>query len=102
LKPILPAPSTFFIPGYDSLHSDDSHDTAEEERDDTPVRYYHNDGRDDVTDDSNRDIVNSKDLTTSSTKQPNQFNPSDVPSGHPASDVPSGHTGNVLYAGLRD
>jgi hypothetical protein len=59
LKPILP-PSTFFIPGYEGLHSDDSHDTKEEEeeRDDTPIRHYHNNGRDDITDDSNRDIFN--------------------------------------------
>jgi hypothetical protein len=61
LKPILP-PSTFFIPGYEGLQSDDSHDTEEEEeRDDTPVRNCHNGGRDDITDDStNRDIVNNK------------------------------------------
>jgi endonuclease III len=59
LKPILP-PSTFFIPGYEGLQSDDSHVTeAEEERDDIPVRNCHNGGRDDIADDSiNRDIVN--------------------------------------------
>jgi hypothetical protein len=59
LKPILP-PSVFFIPGYEGLQSDDSHDTEkEEERDDTPVRNCHNGGRDDIADDStNCDIFN--------------------------------------------
>jgi hypothetical protein len=103
LKPILP-PSTFFIPRYEGLQSDDSHDTEEEkeERDDTPVKNCHSGGRDDIADDStNRDIVNkgSDDIVNNKATKPIQTIQGSLRPSIRRSLRPHG---KLLYAGQRD